>query len=95
MRDEDGRLGPFKGLTDQMSRNFLIFRLGDDPVTGSTAKVTLRPSGTEPKTKAYIEVGCGPCPEGATDEEWETMCAGVRKLVDRIAEGFLKKAGVA
>ena len=28
LRDEDGRMGPFKGETDRAARNFLIFRLG-------------------------------------------------------------------
>src|SRR5262249_12314578 len=51
LRDEEGRLGSIKGATDFASRNFLIFRLGDD----QSAKVALRPSGTEPKAKAYIE----------------------------------------
>src|SRR5262249_18776202 len=50
LRDERGRLGPLKGATDAASRNVLIFRLGE------RARLTLRPSGTEPKAKAYVEV---------------------------------------
>ena len=53
LRDENGRMGPLKGATDAASRNFLIFRLGE-------AKVVLRPSGTEPKAKAYLEVRSAP-----------------------------------
>src|SRR5262249_31099204 len=39
--DEEGRLGPLKGDTDRAARNFLIFHLGD------SARIALRPSGTE------------------------------------------------
>ncbi|HEY1859921.1 MAG TPA: phospho-sugar mutase, partial [Gemmataceae bacterium] len=60
LRDEHGRLGPIKGATDAASRNVLLFHLGEQ------GRVALRPSGTEPKAKAYVEVCSPPCPAGAS-----------------------------
>jgi len=51
----DKRKGePHKSKTDTTSRNVLIFELESDE---ELMKVTVRPSGTEPKTKIYFEVG--------------------------------------
>src|SRR5207253_211667 len=50
LRDENGRLGTLKGDTDRAARNFLLFTLGE------RARLAFRPSGTEPKAKAYLEV---------------------------------------
>jgi len=50
MADEQGRLGPITSGTDAASRNVLVLRLSGD------ALVTIRPSGTEPKNKIYVEV---------------------------------------
>ncbi len=47
---EDCWLGPIKSGTDAASRNVLVFTLADD------SRVIIRPSGTEPKNKIYIEV---------------------------------------
>lgn len=54
-RDERGRFGPFVSESDRVARNVLVYRLapdGDD----EGARVILRPSGTEPKLKVYLEV---------------------------------------
>jgi phosphoglucomutase/phosphomannomutase len=86
LRDERGRMGPIKGATDFASRNVLIFRLGDQ------ARIILRPSGTEPKAKGYIEACTPPCPAGAAAETWQRMCQDADALVKRIADDFLRQA---
>ncbi len=83
LQDENGWLGPFKGATDKAARNFLIFHLGEN------ARVSLRPSGTEPKAKAYIEVCSGPCAYGMSEADWAKQCAGVDAMAKKLAEAFL------
>ncbi len=90
LRDEDGRMGPFKGETDKAARNFLIFRLGGPGKL--SAKVCLRPSGTEPKAKAYIEVAGDPMKPGTPAAAWAADCAAVDVCVQQIATNFLKLA---
>jgi phosphoglucomutase/phosphomannomutase len=83
LQDENGRLGPFKGATDRAARNFLIFRVGE------LGRVALRPSGTEPKAKAYIEVGSPPCPPRLAADEWARRCRAVDEEARRLADEFL------
>ena len=80
LRDERGRMGPIKGATDYASRNVLIFHLGD------RARIILRPSGTEPKAKGYIEACTPPCPPGTSAEGWRGMCQDTDVLVKHLAD---------
>jgi phosphoglucomutase/phosphomannomutase len=86
LRDPNGRFGPLKGATDAAARNFLIFYMGE------VAKVVLRPSGTEPKAKAYLEVCTPPCAPGTTASNWEQQCRAVDARMQAITDDFLTKA---
>jgi phosphoglucomutase/phosphomannomutase len=86
LRNEDNWLGPLKGPTDAAARNFLVFRLGE------RARLALRPSGTEPKAKMYIEACSPPCPAGAPAAQWRRTCAEVDELAERMATEFLRLA---
>jgi phosphoglucomutase/phosphomannomutase len=86
LQREDGRLGPLKGDTDRVGRNVLIFRMGDD------ARVVLRPSGTEPKAKAYIEVASPPAAPHAPAGRWAEKCLEVQQLAARIGKEFVTLA---
>ena len=88
LRDENGRMGPIKGATDFAGRNFLIFRLGQD----QSAKVVLRPSGTEPKAKAYLEVSSAPAKPGTNAEVWVAACKSIDAQVQKVADDFLRLA---
>jgi phosphoglucomutase len=86
LRDPEGRMGPHKGATDFAARNVLIFRLGEG------AKLVLRPSGTEPKAKAYVEVATAPCAPGTPAEAWQRTCRAADELADRLAQDFLRQS---
>ncbi|MBL8823994.1 MAG: phospho-sugar mutase [Planctomycetia bacterium] len=83
---EENRLGTIKGETDRSSRNLLEFH-----VEGN-AKVALRPSGTEPKAKAYIEACTEPCLPGTAPAEWNKLCADTATSGEALGRAFVTLA---
>lgn len=69
---DEQAFGPFKSETDRSARNLLTMNLEGG------LRVTIRPSGTEPKNKVYIEKASEPLGADASDEEFEKM----RKAID-------------
>lgn len=84
--DEEGRLGPLKGATDRASRSVLLFRLGD------RARLALRPSGTEPKAKCYVEACSEPRPAGRSEADWRRICSETDSLAQKVGEEFVAMA---
>lgn len=86
LRDESNWMGPIKGETDYAARNVLVFYLGE------RGRIALRPSGTEPKAKAYIEISSAPRSANQTDDEWRHSCRQVDTLATQTGSEFLRLA---
>ncbi len=74
------RFGPIRSETDRASRNVLVFQLLDG------ARAIIRPSGTEPKNKTYIEVAGEPLAPGED-------LAAVRATIDAAGAGNRGSSG--
>lgn len=76
---------PIVSETDRVAKDILVFWLeGDDTI--SSIKVTIRPSGTEPKIKVYIELGFNPV---ADADELKNIINGSDNLVKEIEKAVL------
>lgn len=83
--DETGAHGPFKSGTDRASRNMLAFRLENG------ARVLIRPSGTEPKNKIYIEVPAPPLGVQASRGALAQSKAETDEVAQHIADDFTRQ----
>ncbi len=77
-----GHPQPYLSKTDRSARNMLIYYLEDLPET-SGIKISVRPSGTEPKIKMYFEVVGKPC-DPATLKDEKTKITDIRKKLEKI-----------
>jgi len=76
-----GEPQPHLSKTDTSARNMLIYNIEKLPDTAAI-KITVRPSGTEPKIKMYFEVMGNPCrPENLEDEQ--NKIAGIRQELEK------------
>jgi phosphoglucomutase/phosphomannomutase len=76
-----GEPQPHLSPTDTASRNVLIFNFENLSNTKGL-KITVRPSGTEPKIKMYFEVLGRPCNQEQISSEKETV-TGIRKELEK------------
>ena len=76
-----GEPQPHLSTTDTSSRNVLVYYFDDLPDTASI-RVTVRPSGTEPKIKMYFEVFGKPCSREMLEEE-KTKINAIREQLEK------------
>lgn len=78
------QFGPFLSGTDRGGRNLITYLLE------GSLKATIRPSGTEPKNKIYIEKATDPLGERATDEQFERLRRETDDEVRAFSNAFLE-----
>lgn len=85
-QDPDGPFGTIHSGTEAASRNVLVWHLGE------TARVILRPSGTEPKSKVYVELAGEP---GADlSEDIPRIAAQCQSLADAFVLQMLESVDI-
>jgi hypothetical protein len=82
--DED-LFGRFKSETDRASRDQITFNFEGG------LRTTIRPSGTEPKNKVYIEKATEPLGAGVSDDQFEELRRRVDQEVLNFSNAFMKE----
>ncbi len=82
---DETRHGPFLSDTDRSSRNLMSYT-----VEGGI-KATIRPSGTEPKNKLYLELAAEPLGPDATRADFEAHRAQIDQEVKDFSNRFLSE----
>ena len=82
---DESRYGPFLSETDRSSRNLISYSLEGG------IKATIRPSGTEPKNKVYLELAAPPLGPEATRDEFESHRQEVDREVKEFSNRFLSE----
>lgn len=85
MADPDGPLGPILSETDASSRNVLLFTLEDG------ARIVIRPSGTEPKNKIYVEEPGDPGRGRADKDRVDAACTALGRAFEQL---MLARVGI-
>ena len=83
--DESGAHGPLLSDTDRAARNVLAYQLANG------ARVIIRPSGTEPKNKLYLEVPAPPLGIEAGDDALARSKTATDALAQRLADDFTRQ----
>lgn len=84
---------PIVSETDKSAKDVLIFQL--DPIGDTeTIKVTVRPSGTEPKIKIYFEIGTRPIGPAELDQIKKKSAAILHDLEKAVMLTYYKVIGV-
>ena len=81
---DTAKFGEFKSETDRSSRNLISMKFEGG------LKAIIRPSGTEPKNKVYLEKRSEPVGAGASDEEFEAVRRRVDDEVREFSNAFMK-----
>lgn len=81
---DETRFGPFVSETDRSSRDLMTFLLEGG------MKATIRPSGTEPKNKVYLELGAEPVGADAGGGAFAAMRAKTDREAHDFSNAFLQ-----